>query len=217
MSLEQVNALTSALLDIDQIQVKKIIDTIITHSKSDSVLEQVITKSFELIGKGWEEGTIALAQVYMSGRIIEEIINNIQFKPKILSKPPSEKIAIAVLDDFHILGKKIVLSLLRTFGFVVIDYGHGLSVDTLFQMVLKDHIQILLISVLMLPSAYKVKELVQKMRDAHLTTKVLVGGAPFNFDATLWKEVNADAMGHTASEGIELMKAMLYDPNRGEH
>jgi len=34
---------------------------------------------------------------------------------------------------------------------------------------------------------------------------LIVGGAPFRFDANLWKEVGADAMGKNASEAINII------------
>ncbi|MDZ7777050.1 MAG: hypothetical protein U5L09_16260 [Bacteroidales bacterium] len=54
-------------------------------------------------------------------------------------------------------------------------------------MVHKEKIKILLLSVLMLPSALHVKDLKQKLNGTGV--KIVVGGAPFRFDENLWKEV----------------------------
>ena len=68
--------------------------------------------------------------------------------------------------------------------------------------------KILLISTLMLPAALRAKEAIAQIKKALPETKVIVGGAPFNFDPLLWKEIGADAMGPTASDTLELVRKM---------
>jgi len=116
--------------------------------------------------------------------------------------------AIAVLEDHHTLGKRIVISVLRAGGYEITDYGSGITVDTLVEKVNRDHIRILLISTLMLPAALRSKEAIARIKKAQPHTRVIVGGAPFNFDPSLWKEVGADAMGHNASDTLALVKEM---------
>ena len=87
--------------------------------------------------------------------------------------------AICTLSDHHKLGKIIVYSLLRASGFDLSDYGR-LEVDDLVNRIDKEKIEILLISVLMLPSALQVKKLKEKLTDMGLDVKIIVGGAPFD-------------------------------------
>ena len=117
--------------------------------------------------------------------------------------------AIAVLEDYHTLGKKIVSAFLRANGFKIIDYGHGMTVDNLVQRTKEDKIEILMISTLMLPSALKVKDVRQRLHDEGCDVKIVVCGAPFLFDSELWKEVQADAMGENASRAVEIMNTMM--------
>jgi methanogenic corrinoid protein MtbC1 len=124
-------------------------------------------------------------------------------------RPP--RIAIAVLEDHHTLGKRIVYSVLRSGGYSVTDYGSGLTVDQLVDDVVWDRIQILLISTLMLPAALRAKDAIARIREQLPKTRVIVGGAPFLFDPGLWKEVGADAMGHAASETLEIVKRMAAE------
>ncbi len=45
-----------------------------------------------------------------------------------INNPP---MAIVTFDDYHSLGKKIVYSLLKAYGYKIIDYGHGMNNETL--------------------------------------------------------------------------------------
>ena len=132
-------------------------------------IENIVLPALERIGKGWEEGRVSLAQVYMSGRICEEVIDRIlpPSHPQRKDQPP---MAIVVLEDHHLLGKKIIYSALRASGYELLNYGQ-MDVETVVRNVKTDGIEILLISVLMLPSALKVKQLRNALEREGLNTK----------------------------------------------
>jgi methanogenic corrinoid protein MtbC1 len=197
----------NALLSVDRVRAGKIVRESCTQSSPMACLETLIVPTLEEIGRRWELGEVALSQVYMSGRICEGIVDSMlpRGDPRRVDRP---KMAIAVLEDHHTLGKRIVSSVLRAGGYEIADYGHGLSVDQLVDLVTRDKVKILLISTLMLPAAIRAKEVIARIRDVQPETKIIVGGAPFNFDPGLWKEVGADAMGKTASDTLELVKMM---------
>jgi methanogenic corrinoid protein MtbC1 len=111
-----------------------------------------------------------------------------------------------VLEDHHGLGKRIVISVLRAGGFEITDYGLGISADDLAKRAISDNVRILLISSLMLPAALHAKDVITRIRKARPDTRIIVGGAPFNFDTNLWREVGADAMGRTASDTLMIVR-----------
>ena len=109
--------------------------------------------------------------------------------------------AIAVLEDYHLLGKIIIASCLRAGGYVFHDYGR-MTPHELVQAIVDDSIEIVLISTLMLRSALLVKEVRHLLEEVGASTRIVVGGAPFRFDPLLWQEVGADAMGANATEAV---------------
>ena len=195
-----------ALLSLDRLAA----GNILTHSRDDwtpiQCAENLIGPVLERIGIGWEQGRVALSQVYMSGRICEELVDTI-LPPSDPNRKNQPKMAIATLEDYHLLGKRIVYSVIRAGGFELFDYGR-MTVNDLVDGVIDDGIEILLISTLMLPSALKVKNLKTKLNQEDADIKVIVGGAPFLFDEDLWQEIGADAMGRNASEAVELISKM---------
>jgi trimethylamine corrinoid protein len=203
----------NALISVDRVRVGRIVRDSCIPGSPFTCLETLIVPALEEIGRRWESGDVALSQVYMSGRICEEIVDSMlpAGDPRRIDQP---KMAIAVLEDHHTLGKRIVLSVLRAGGFEVTDYGHGIPVEDLVKHVTRDKVRILLISTLMLPAALRAKEAIVQIKKELPGTKVIVGGAPFNFDPMLWKEVGADAMGLTASDTLELVKEMIGGERR---
>jgi methanogenic corrinoid protein MtbC1 len=142
----------------------------------------------------------------MSGRFCEELIERV-FPPSDPDRKHQPRSAVVVLSDYHMLGKRIVYSLMRASGFELFDYGR-MDVAELVQRTQADGIKVLLISVLMLPSALKVRE----VRDAlGPETRIAVGGAPFLFDAQLWQEVGADAMGRSAADAVRIVERWMEE------
>jgi methanogenic corrinoid protein MtbC1 len=159
---------------------------------------------FDRIGAAWETGRIALSQVYMAGRICEEL--SLAVLP---SGHPDRKndpnIAVALFEDHHTLGKRMVVSVLRTEGYAVSDWGR-VNPETALVRLKKEPVDILMVSCLMLSSALRIQKLTKAIRDEQLPVKVVVGGAPFRLDPALWLEIEADAMGATASQAGSLAR-----------
>ncbi len=200
----RVREFEEALLSVDRQRSRTLVSENCDPNDPARCVEELIVPALNDIGTRWETGEISLSQVYMSGRICESLVDTM-LPPGNSGRKNQPKIAIAVLEDQHALGKRIVYSVLRSAGFDVTDYGAGVSVEDLGMMVKRDGIEVLLVSTLMLRAALRVKDLMKVLRNSGSETRVIVGGAPFNFDHELWKEVGADAWSPTASEVIPII------------
>ncbi len=57
----------------------------------------------------------------------------------------------------------------------------------------------------MMPSALKIRNVRNALDARGVQLKILVGGAPFQFDPQLWREVGADAMGLSAADAVAVV------------
>ncbi|MCI5122461.1 MAG: cobalamin B12-binding domain-containing protein [Candidatus Electrothrix sp. AUS4] len=196
------------LVRIDRLGAEKFFNAVREQGSMSRTVDQLILPALEIIGKGWEEGTVALAQVYMSSRICEELMANV---PPAFSAEHSGRVpmAIAVLEDYHQLGKIIISACLRASGYSFQDYGR-VTPGELAQKIIEDSIEIVLISTLMLRSALLVKEVKDLLERSGSSAHIVVGGAPFRFDPQLWQEVGADAMGANATEAVAAIAACMH-------
>jgi methanogenic corrinoid protein MtbC1 len=200
--------LVNALISVDQPRAKELLTTPQPGTNPYHLIEERVVPALEAIGIGWENGTYSLSQVYMSGRICEEILTSYILPSLDKIHPNQPHMAIAVLEDYHLLGKRIVYSILRSSGFELANYGR-MEVDALVKKVMDDQIEILLISVLMLPSALRVEKLKTELLKARSHVKIVVGGAPFRFDKNLWQTVGADASGSTAFDAVNIVRRLI--------
>jgi methanogenic corrinoid protein MtbC1 len=200
------NQLERALLELNQERAEAIILEASNTSSPLQTASNLITSVLQNIGDSWENGKLALSQVYTSSIICEKIIDQI-LPPQSPVRKNQPVTAIGVVEDYHLLGKRIIYATLRASGIELIDLGGGLSIDQIIREVQDHKIKILLLSVLMLPSALRIKELMNKLKDKDV--KVVVGGAPFRFDETLFREVGADFHGKDSAEALSIVNQLM--------
>lgn len=198
-----------ALVSVDRISAEKIIIQEKEKLSTTEITENIISPALEKIGTEWEKENLALSQIYMSGKICEDLVNSLFYNTNLTNKK-HPKTAIVVLEDYHLLGKRIVLSMLRSSAYSIIDFGQN-RVEELIKNIQENSIKILFISVLMYPSALKVEKLKNRLEQIGYNLNIVVGGAPFRFDTELWNKVGADAMGKTASDSIKIMESFLKE------
>ena len=195
----------TALLAMDRLAAGRILSDAIREGPGSHVVEAVVVPALEAIGEGWSRGSVSLAQIYMAGRICEQAVEAILPAP-VPSADAAPPCAVVTLEDFHTLGKRIVLAAVRAAGIRTLDYGR-LTVEEVLPRIAEDRLSVLFVSVLMLPSALRVRDLVSSIRERRLPVRVVVGGAPFRLDKQLWREVGADATGNSAIDAVRVARA----------
>jgi methanogenic corrinoid protein MtbC1 len=196
-----------ALLSTDDVAARREFAAASARLGTFAAMESLVVPALQRVGAAWEAGDLALAQHYLAGRIAEEVVTAAlpASRPQVDGAP----LAIAVLEDHHVLGKRLVLSALHAAGYAVADYGRGVGVDDLVERCRAERPRVLLVSTLMLPSALRVRDLAAGLADLETRPALVVGGAPFRLDPELWREVGADAGGHTSADAITLVRRFL--------
>lgn len=204
------NDLRTALLRYDKKAIKQMADDDTARRGFPAFVHDLLVPVLEEIGDAWTTGDAALSQIYLSGKVSEEL-----FTEHLAEMPAHEvidaRIGILTLEDHHTLGKRIVSALVRSHGYNLLDMGSGICYLEAAERTLREGIDILLVSVLMYPSARKVENLKAELLKQGMKTRLLVGGAPFNMDESLWMSVGADAMGKTAYAGIGILNMWLKE------
>jgi methanogenic corrinoid protein MtbC1 len=204
--LDAQRTLEEALLRTDRVAASRVLQAAAAEEDALAAVEQLIAPVLERIGAGWERGENALAQVYMAGVICEELVDAL-LPPRDHRRKDSPRVALAVLDDFHLLGKRLVYSVLRAAGYEVLDLGR-VTPEELLARVREGGIDVVLPSVLMLPSALRVREVADGLPPG---VRLGVGGAPFRLDPKLGHEVGAHAVGATASDALAILRAFARE------
>ena len=200
----------AALLSMDRVLCRSLLQEAMGEERQLAGIEHLLGPALAHIGDRWEAGELALTQVYMGGRICEDLLT--ELSPA--SSTPvagAPRIGVGVLLDQHQLGKRIVASTLRSCGFHVLDYGQGLEPQDLAQRACEDRVAILMVSVLMVNSALRLREVREALGEGPDRPRLVVGGAPFRFNPHLWQEVGADAVGQTGVDAVAIAQRLLEE------
>lgn len=199
-----------ALLSMDRLLCRTLLQEAMAMAGGLAGAERLMAPALAHIGNSWEAGDLALTQVYMGGRICEDLLTEV-CRTAPAPRADAPLIGVAVLLDHHQLGKRIVTASLLASGFRVVDFGQGLAAAEIARRALEDRVAILMVSVLMFSSALHIRELREALGDAPDRPALVVGGAPFRFDRNLWKEVGADAVGQTGLDAVTIAQRILEE------
>ena len=191
--------------------------TIIHHAldngeDAEFITTQILERTVESIGREQIDRLVPLSEIYVNGRIIEACLDVLL--PLLEKDQKGKKLGKIIIGnafgDYHALGRQIISTFLRMAGFDVVDLGLSVSNETFVEVVRKEKANLICVSALILHIAEEVihlRELLDKKGLRHV--KILVGGAPFNFDPRLVQRVKADAMAQNGIEAIKTAKELL--------
>ena len=97
---ELVNDFQEVLLSLDRLSVKQILDDQLERMTPIKFIEDVVVVALDRIGARWNEGTVSLSQVYMTGRICEDLVDEL-LPPESPERKDKPNMAICVLSDHH--------------------------------------------------------------------------------------------------------------------
>lgn len=179
--------------------------------KPEFILTHVVEKSVESLGREQVKREVPLSEIYMNGKIIEEALDILLPLIPEQSQKYLDTIVIGnAFGDYHALGRKIVSTFLKLAGFKVIDLGNSVSNEQFVKVVKETNAKLVCVSALIIHTAKEVINLRKQLNQAGLQqVKILVGGAPFNFEPRLAEEVQATGMARNAVEAIRVAKQML--------
>ena len=69
-----LNRAEAALLDLDLEALRSVVAENLAMAPKLGVFETLVAPALERIGRAWEEGDLALAQVYMASRLVERLV-----------------------------------------------------------------------------------------------------------------------------------------------
>ena len=200
------------LIDCDSYNVKLVLDEAKVRLGLECVLAEVIPFALNVLGEKWSSGEVALMQVYAASKIAEQEITRLSEGLKTAVKI-KHKVVIGSLDS-HGLGKNIVARFLKASGVEVVDLGIEVTPEVFVETAIKEQAEAILISALMFNTSIRAKRVRELMDSADLRIPLMVGGAPYNFDAGLWRRMGADATSKNVLEAALELEEVLAKWNR---
>ena len=150
-----------------------------TQDALDVINSQIIP-ALDVVGKGFEKGTMFLPQLLMSAEAAKGAFEIIKEKMDASGQKQEKKgtiILATVKGDIHDIGKNIVKVLLENYSYDVLDLGKDVPPEMIVETAVEKHIQLVGLSALMTTTVPSMEETIVQLREKAPWVKVMVGGA----------------------------------------
>lgn len=175
-----------------------------------TILLTVVSAAMDQVGQMQANQVITLSEVFMMAAIGDAAIERLLVELPELPFTGGTIVIGSAEGDYHSLGRKIVASFLRVAGFRVVDLGTSVPAETFIEQAVAERAFVIGVSALLLHTAEKAKTVRDLLDERRLSSriKLVVGGAAFNFDRHMVRQVGADGMALNALGAVAAVRTL---------
>ncbi len=170
------------------------------------ILNEGLVAPINVLGEKFRVGEIFVPELLIASKAMKSGVAKI--KPLLMAgdeKKAGKAIFATVAGDMHDIGKNLVVLLLESAGFEVIDLGMDVDPEDIVDAVQENEdAQIVGMSAMLTTTMYAMKDTIEALEEAGLRDKVrvMVGGAPVN--QKFADQIGADGYSTNAPSAVEL-------------
>ena len=174
------------------------------------IINDGLIAGMNVVGKKFKVGDMFMPEVLMSARAMGAGIEIV--KPLIAEEdvPTAGKVVIGTVEgDLHDIGKNLVVIMLESSGYDVVNLGVDIPPQGFVEAVKQHKPDILGLSALLTTTMLAMKETLDVLKEAGVREglKVIVGGAPVTADFA--EEIGADGYAPDGPAAVELADRLL--------
>ncbi|HOG12796.1 MAG TPA: cobalamin-dependent protein [Smithellaceae bacterium] len=161
------------------------------------------------IGRLWEQDKISAAEEHMATSMVGRILAGLYARFPVPPANRGKAVVTSAPNEFHELGARILADMLEADGWDIFFLGANTPAEELIKLVKKADPRFLAISATMPFNMDRVAAMISGIRNdpALNSVKILVGGAAFNTDHTLWRRIGADAWAEDPPSAIRQVQS----------
>lgn len=174
------------------------------------VINEGLTKGIQAVGALFADGIYFLPDLLLGAKAMDAGIKVIEPLMAGQKREFLGRVLMGTVEgDLHEIGKNIVIMMLKTSGFEVLDLGIDVPARKFVDQALDFKPDIIGISALLTTTVGRQKEIVELLEEEGLRdkVKVMIGGAPINQN---WADtIGADGYAEDASVAVDVAKRLL--------
>ncbi|KJR49340.1 5-methyltetrahydrofolate--homocysteine methyltransferase [Desulfosporosinus sp. I2] len=174
------------------------------------IINQGLMAGMNVVGVRFKAGDMYVPEVMMSAKAMSKGIEVV--KPLIADKdmPTAGKVLVGtVKGDLHDIGKNLVLMMMESAGFEIIDLGVDIDAEAFVKAVKEHKPQVIGMSALLTTTMLSMKDTIEALKEEGLrdSVKIIVGGAPISQGFA--DEIGADGYAPDAAAATDLCKRLI--------
>lgn len=206
--LEDIKGLLLELADAERL--KEAVNEVLESGADPLDVVGILNRTLYEVGERYERGDLFLSELMMVGYLAREVTAIL--RPHMVGAVVGRlgKIVFGtVRGDVHDIGKNIVIMMLQSAGFEVVDLGVDVSVEQLVGAVEKERPDVLCMSALLTSTMGEMGVVIGALEEAGLRrdVKVVVGGRPVT--ETFAVEIGADGFAVDAVKAVRVIRGLV--------
>ncbi|MDR1164637.1 MAG: corrinoid protein [Deltaproteobacteria bacterium] len=198
-----------AVVDFDDEAVPGLIEKEIkAGTDAKKILDEGLIAAMDYVGKLFSEGELFVPEMLMAATAMKAGLNIL--KPQ-LAKSGGATIGVVVIGtvkgDLHDIGKNLVGMMLEGGGFEVYDLGADVEPAKFVAAAKEKKANIVGLSALLTTTMPYMEDTVNALKEAGLTSKVIIGGAPVT--AAYAEKIGAAGYSDDAPGAVELARSLV--------
>jgi len=202
--------ITKLVADLKEQEVLNLVGQKLDQDADPGEILNACQQGMVQVGEKFEQGTYFISDLMMAGEIFKQISNMLAPKLKTDVRVAVGKVVVGtVRGDIHDIGKDLVIAMLKSYNFEIMDLGVDVPPERFVEAVRETGATIVALSALLTVAFEALKETVDGFVEAGLRdqVKVMIGGGPIN--ETVRAYSGADAWGSDPQAAVRLAKGWL--------
>ena len=209
--MSQMQEIQAAMIAGDSEKLNELVKNAIDNNiDPGSILHDTLIPGMDLVGEKMESGDMFIPEVLMAAQAMGGAVQ--QLKPLLAegNANAAGKVVIGtVKGDLHDIGKNLVLMMMASSGFEMVDLGVDVDPQTFVDAIKEKECDIVALSALLTTTMGMMKQTVKAIVESGCRgkVKIIVGGAPVT--QAFSNEIGADGYAADAGSAVRLAKELL--------
>ena len=208
--------LIDAMADLNEDLVVSTVREMVAQGHSFEEIQQCLNTGISAVGTRFERGDYFIADLIVSGMIYRSALNEREPLRSGGAPRPAGKIVIGVVaGDIHDIGKDIIVSLLRSDRFDVVDLGIDVKPERFVYAIKNYKPDVVLLSGVLTTAQDAMRKTIQAIEQAGIreNVKILIGGLCTS--EYLRRTVGADGWAYDSKQTVQFCREVM-DDRKGE-
>jgi len=208
--MSDLQAITETLITGDGDKLQELVkEALAAGTPANQILQKGLIVGMDIVGEKMETGEMFIPEVLMAAQAMSISVEIL--KPLLAAGEATSagKVVIGtVKGDLHDIGKNLVVMMMESAGFDVIDLGVDVDPAKFVEAIKENKPNIVGLSALLTTTMPMMKKSIQSIEESGLrdSLKIIVGGAPVN--QAFADEIGADGYAPDAGSASKMAKAM---------
>jgi len=173
-----------------------------------TILDDGLIAAMDDVGDLWKRNEFYIPEVLIAARAMKSAMEILE--PELVKagvEPVGKFLVGTVQGDLHDIGKNLVAMMLKGAGFEVTDLGVDVSPEEFVEQAKATGVQLIGMSALLTTTMPAMEKILKALRDAGVSAKIMIGGAPVTQGYA--DKIGANGYAPDAASAVDLAKSLV--------